>query len=155
MAQDNVSGTMAVDDPAYYSPSWTEADEDLLIQTYITAIKTKPQLSSHYRIFIWNFIDKSGELINTEHFKQRLQAALTKAFPNKLFFFKGYGSLIIHGQIEMNLVEADGVIYKNYTVWLKAINSDIPMKQVWSKAVKFTHSQVIPGYSVGFIEDAK
>ncbi len=147
------ANTIAVDDPYIYNPSWTRQDEDKIIKAYITALKREPKLLFHTRIFIWDFIDKSGELIDTEHLKRRLMDELSRAFPTKRFFFKGYGSLIIHGQIEMDMKEVDGSIHKNFTVWLKAINSDIPMKQVWSQKITFTHSYLIPEYRVGIIED--
>ena len=149
------ANTIAVDDPYIFAPSWTKQDEDKIIKAYINALSKEPKLLWHGRIFIWDFIDKSGELIDTEHLKQRLMDELSKAFPQKRFFFKGYASLIIHGQIEMDMKEVDGSIHKNYTIWLKAINSDIPMKQVWSKKITFTHSYLIPEYRVGIIEDAR
>ena len=152
-AQESSSTAFAVDDPSFYSPSWTEQDEDLLIKSYIDVFRTNKHPVGHSRVFIWDFIDRTGELINTDHFKVRLQQALSKAFPQKVFIFRGYGSLILNGQIEMNVKQVDGMIYKDYTVWLKAIDSSNPWKQVWSKAITFTHSQMLPDYNVGYIEE--
>lgn len=155
LAQNNTSGTMAVDDPSYYAPSWTEEDEDLIIDAYIKAFKTNSRLAANHRILVWHFADRSGEMIDTEHLRERLQQKLSTAYPYKLFMFRGSATVILEGQINMDIHEADGMIFKNYTIWLSAYTSDRPQKQIWSKTLKQTHSQVLPGYSVGFIEDAK
>ena len=99
------ANTIAVDDPYIFAPSWSQRDEDVIIKAYIDALKKEPKLLWHSRIFIWDFIDKSGELIDTEHLKRRLLEELSKTFPQKRFFFKGYGyeisSSLIEGQFPM------------------------------------------------------
>jgi hypothetical protein len=128
---------------------WSARDDAHIIATVVSAFQKNKRLQQFAKVLIWNFADFTGDPMDQDRLRTSVREALTTARPSQKFMLKGYATLQVDGRVECDVRRIDGRVLKTYTIWLKAMTTGKPSRQIWSSHTKMSRTVLLPESAIG------